>query len=487
MTILYEPRAMIGGRWLDASDGRRFEVLNPSDGKKIEDVADCGEVEADTAIAAASDALPAWRSRTAADRASLLHRWNHLILENVDALAALITSEMGKPLAEAAGEVRYGASFVSWFAEEARRAYGEVIPSPWPTTRILTLRHPVGVVAAITPWNFPVAMVTRKVAPALAAGCTLILKPAEDTPLSALALAELARQAGIPDGVFNVVPTARAALVGDRLLDSPEVRKISFTGSTETGRKLLARAATTVKRVSMELGGNAPFIVFDDCDLDAAVAGAMSSKYRNAGQTCVCANRFLVQSGIHDRFVERLIDRTRELRVGNGANPETTVGPLINLRAVEKVNKLIEASREAGASVVLGGRQHSLGQLFYQPTIVTRVTPAMPLWSEETFGPVASILRFDTEEEAIRLANGTPFGLAAYFYTTNLARSWRVGEALEYGMVAINEGILSTEVAPFGGVKQSGYGREGSSHGLNEYLDIKYLLMGGLAANGEPV
>jgi len=487
MTILYEPRAMIGGRWLDASDGRRFEVLNPSDGEKIDDVADCGEVEADTAIAAASDALPAWRSRTAADRASLLHRWNHLILENVDALAALITSEMGKPLAEAAGEVRYGASFVSWFAEEARRAYGEVIPSPWPATRILTLRHPVGVVAAITPWNFPVAMVTRKVAPALAAGCTLILKPAEDTPLSALALAELARQAGIPDGVFNVVPTARAALVGDRLLDSPEVRKISFTGSTETGRKLLARAATTVKRVSMELGGNAPFIVFDDCDLDAAVAGAMSSKYRNAGQTCVCANRFLVQSGIHDRFVERLIDRTRELRVGNGANPETTVGPLINLRAVEKVNKLIEASREAGASVVLGGRQHSLGQLFYQPTIVTRVTPAMPLWSEETFGPVASILRFDTEEEAIRLANGTPFGLAAYFYTTNLARSWRVGEALEYGMVAINEGILSTEVAPFGGVKQSGYGREGSSHGLNEYLDIKYLLMGGLAANGEPV
>jgi succinate-semialdehyde dehydrogenase/glutarate-semialdehyde dehydrogenase len=301
-------------------------------------------------------------------------------------------------------------------------------------------------------------MVTRKVAPALAAGCTLILKPAEDTPLSALALAELARQAGIPDGVFNVVPNARAALVGDRLLDSPEVRKISFTGSTETGRKLLARAATTVKRVSMELGGNAPFIVFDDCDLDAAVAGAMSSKYRNAGQTCVCANRFLVQSGIHDRFVERLIDRTRELRVGNGANPETTVGPLINLRAVEKINKLIEASREAGASVVLGGRQHSLGQLFYQPTIVTRVTPAMPLWSEETFGPVASILRFDTEEEAIRLANGTPFGLAAYFYTTNLARSWRVGEALEYGMVAINEGILSTEVAPFGGVKQSAGG-----------------------------
>ncbi|WP_447752307.1 NAD-dependent succinate-semialdehyde dehydrogenase [Sphingopyxis fribergensis] len=485
MTPLYEPQAFIDGRWIDAADGRRFAINDPADGSHVADVADCGADDADAAIAAASAALPGWRARTAADRAQLLHRWHALIIDNIDALAELLTREMGKPLAEAAGEIRYGASFIQWFAEEARRSYGETIPSPWPSARIVTTRQPVGVVAAITPWNFPVAMVTRKAAPALAAGCTMVLKPAEDTPLSSLALAELAHRAGIPAGVFNVVPTARAALVGDRLLDSADVRKISFTGSTETGRKLLARAAATVKRASMELGGNAPFIVFDDADLEAAVEGAIASKYRNAGQTCVCANRFLVQHGIHDRFVARLIERTRELKVGPGTAPDTAIGPLINQRAIEKVEALLGASVDAGAQIALGGARHVRGELFFEPTVVTDVTAAMPLWSDEIFGPVASILRFDTEAEAVALANATPFGLAAYFYTADLGRAWRVGEALEFGMVGINEGMLSTEVAPFGGLKQSGYGREGSSHGLNEYLDIKYMLMGGLAPKGD--
>ncbi|MBB4858606.1 succinate-semialdehyde dehydrogenase/glutarate-semialdehyde dehydrogenase [Novosphingobium chloroacetimidivorans] len=481
MTFLYEPKAFIDGRWVDAADGLRFAVRDPADDSLVDEIADCGAEEADAAIAAASAALPSWRARTAADRAQLLHRWHALVIENIGALAKLLTREMGKPLGEAAAEIRYGASFIQWFAEEARRAYGETIPSPWPSARIVTSRQPVGVVAAITPWNFPVAMVTRKAAPALAAGCTMVLKPSEDTPLSSLALAELARRAGIPAGVFNVVPTRRAALVGDRLLDSPDVRKISFTGSTETGRKLLARAAATVKRASMELGGNAPFIVFDDADLEAAVDGAMASKYRNAGQTCVCANRFLVQDGIHDRFVARLIERTRQLKVGPGMAADTTIGPLVNQRAVEKVEALLSASVEAGAQIALGGARHAQGELFFEPTVVTGVTTAMPLWSDEVFGPVASILRFGTEDEAVALANATPFGLAAYFYTADLGRAWRVGEALEFGMVGINEGVLSTEVAPFGGVKQSGYGREGSSHGLDEYLDVKYMLMGGVA------
>ncbi len=485
MTSLYHPRAFIDGYWVDAKDGRRFAVHDPADGSLIANVADCGAAEADAAIAAASSALPAWRARTAADRAQLLQRWHALIMDNVEALAELVTSEMGKPLAEAAGEIRYGASFIQWFAEEARRAYGETIPSPWPGARIVTTRQPVGVVAAITPWNFPVAMVTRKAAPALAAGCTMVLKPAEDTPLSSLALAELAHRAGIPPGVFNVVPTARAALVGNQLLDNPDVRKISFTGSTETGRILLARAAATVKRASMELGGNAPFIVFDDADLEAAVEGAMASKYRNAGQTCVCANRFLVQRGIHDRFVARLIERTRDLQVGPGLLPGTAIGPLINRRAVEKVEALLRASVDIGAEIALGGVRHATGELFFAPTVVTGVTTAMPLWSDEVFGPIASILCFDTEAEVITMANATPFGLAAYFYTADLGRAWRVGEALEFGMVGINEGVLSTEVAPFGGIKQSGYGREGSSHGLSEYLDTKYMLMGGLDPKGE--
>jgi len=485
MTTFLHDKAYIGGVWRDAASGRRFTVRNPADGTDIAQVADCGAAEAEAAIAAAEAALPAWRARTAADRAEHLRRWHRLILDRAEEFAALVTREMGKPLAEAAGEILYGASFISWFAEEALRANGELIPSPWPDARIVTTRQPVGVVAAITPWNFPVAMVTRKAAPALAAGCTMVLKPAEDTPLSSLLLAALAEEAGIPAGVLNVVPTSRPGEVGDVLLDSPAVRKISFTGSTETGRHLLARAAATVKRASMELGGNAPFIVFDDADLDAAVEGAIASKYRNAGQTCVCANRFLVQSGIHDAFVARLAERTRALKVGPGMERGVAVGPLINIRAVEKVERLLAASVAAGANLTLGGARHERGDLFFSPTLVTEVTPAMPIWSEEIFGPVAAVVRFDSEEEAIRLANSTPYGLAAYFYTADLGRAWRVGEALEFGMVAVNSGILSTEVAPFGGVKQSGYGREGSSLGLGEYQDVKYLLMGGLAARGD--
>jgi gamma-glutamyl-gamma-aminobutyraldehyde dehydrogenase len=453
-------RMVIDGVRRHAASGETFECISPVDGRTLTQVARGQAADIDMAVASARRAFDdgRWAHKPPAVRKKILLRFAEKMLAAKDELALLETLDMGKPIADSLGvDVPSSARCIAWYAEAIDKVYDEIAPTARSALALIT-REPMGVIGAIVPWNYPMLMTAWKLGPALATGNSVVLKPSEKASLTALRLAELAVEAGLPQGVFNVVPTARAALVGDRLLDSPEVRKISFTGSTETGRKLLARAATTVKRVSMELGGNAPFIVFDDCDLDAAVAGAMSSKYRNAGQTCVCANRFLVQSGIHDRFVERLIDRTRELRVGNGANPETTVGPLINLRAVEKINKLIEASREAGASVVLGGRQHSLGQLFYQPTIVTRVTPAMPLWSEETFGPVASILRFDTEEEAIRLANGTPFGLAAYFYTTNLARSWRVGEALEYGMVAINEGILSTEVAPFGGVKQSAGG-----------------------------
>lgn len=483
--LSFQPKAYVNGGWADARRQKTFSVLNPANGDAIAQVSDCGEAEARDAISAAERALGGWSSKTAAERAAIIRAWHDLILENVDALAEILTLEMGKPLAEARGEITYGAAFLSWFAEEGKRAYGDVIPSPWPDARIVTLRQPVGVVAAITPWNFPNAMILRKVAPALAAGCPIIVKPAEDTPLSALALAGLAKQAGVPDGAFNVLPTSNSAQVGEVLLGSKTVRKLSFTGSTATGKMLLAKASDTIKRVSMELGGNAPFIVFDDADIDSAVEGLLVSKYRNAGQTCVCANRVLVQSGIYDRFLEKLVEKTAALVVGPGADAGTDIGPLINQSALEKVEQLVADAVTEGATVVTGGDRHGAGDLFYSPTVLRDVTPGMSVASEEIFGPVAPIIRFEDESDAIRIANDTQYGLAAYYYTSDLGRAWRVGERLEFGMVALNQGILSTEVAPFGGVKQSGYGREGSDLGLQEYLDVKYMLMGGLNFSGQ--
>jgi len=482
--LSFQPNAYIGGEWVAAHGGAEFQISNPATGAVIAKVSDCGEAETSAAIAAAKRALPEWSARTAAGRAAIIHKWHDLVMENADGLARILTLEMGKPLAEARGEIAYGASFLSWFAEEGRRAYGDVIPSPWPDARIVTLRQPVGVVAAITPWNFPNAMILRKVAPALAAGCPIIVKPAEDTPLSALALAGLAQRAGVPGGVFNVIPTSKPAAVGDVLLSSEDVRKLSFTGSTATGKKLLVKAADTVKRVSMELGGNAPFIVFDDADLDKAVEGLLVSKYRNAGQTCVCANRVLVQSGIYDRFFEKLAAKTEALVVGDGLTDGTDIGPLINQAAVNKTKNLIAEALGQGASLVTGGSAHEHGPLFFNPTILRDVTPEMMVAREEIFGPVAPVIRFETEAEAVRIANDTAYGLAAYYYTADLGRAWRVGERLEFGMTALNQGILSTEVAPFGGVKQSGYGREGSHLGLQEYLDVKYMLMGGIDFSG---
>jgi succinate-semialdehyde dehydrogenase / glutarate-semialdehyde dehydrogenase len=467
----------IDGKWVTSKE--TYPVCNPATGETIVEVAKGGAAETERAVTAAAAAFPAWRALTAKERSIKVRRWGELMLEHRDALAELLTREQGKPLAEARGEVAYAASFLEWFAEEAKRAYGDVIPSPFPHSKIVVTREPVGVVAAITPWNFPLAMITRKAAPALAAGCTMVLKPSEETPLSAFALAVLAEQAGIPAGVFNIV-SGDAIAIGKVLTGSEVVRKLSFTGSTRVGKLLAAQCADTLKKLSLELGGNAPFIVFDDADVEAAVRGAMASKFRNTGQTCVCVNRFYVQNGIYDTFTKALADAVRKLRVGDALASEVDQGPLINQAALGKVQTHVADALSKGARVLTGGKAHALGGTFYESTVLVDAKPGMLIAQEETFGPVAACFRFDTEEQAIAAANDTPFGLSAYFYTRDMARAWRVAEALESGMVGINEGILSTEVAPFGGVKQSGLGREGSKYGIDEYLELKYLMMGGL-------
>lgn len=474
--------AFIAGQWRPAVDGKRFQVSDPATGAVLTEVADCAAPDAETAIDAANKAFRGWAARPAQIRSAILRRWRDLIVDQADALAAVLTAENGKPLAEARGEILYGASYLEWFAEEALRLNGDIIPSASPNNRILVIKQPVGVCAAITPWNFPNAMLMRKAAAALASGCTLVAKPAEDTPLSALAVARLADEAGLPAGVFNVVPTSRPAQVGAVMTGDDRVRKISFTGSTGVGKKLLEQSASTVKRASMELGGNAPFLVFADADLDTAVEGAMASKFRNAGQTCVCANRVLVERSILPEFAQRLAERAAALKVGPGVQGGVDIGPLINEAAVRKVERLVAEARDAGARVSAGGRRHAAGPLFFEPTVLENVTPDMAVAREEIFGPVAPLIGFDSEDEAIRLANDTPFGLAAYVYTRDLGRAFRVGEGLEYGMVGVNEGILSSAAAPFGGVKQSGFGREGSHLGLDDYVNVKYMLMGGLGA-----
>ena len=478
---LLKTQAFIDGQWSDADDRATHAIVNPATSQTVAHVPDMGATETQRAIAAADAALPAWRAKTAKERAALLRRWHDLIMAHQEDLARLMTLEQGKPLTESRGEVAYGASFIEWFAEEGKRVYGETIPSPGGDKRIVVIKQPVGVTAAITPWNFPIAMITRKVGPALAAGCTSVVKPAEATPLCALALAELACRAGIPAGVLNIVTTARPAVVGEVLTSSPIVRKLSFTGSTPVGKRLMAQCSGTVKRVSLELGGNAPFIVFKDADIDAAVRGALISKYRNAGQTCVCTNRFLVQDEVYDTFTQKLVAAVSAMQVGDGLVDGTQIGPLINQAAIDKVDKLVADALAKGAKVALGGSRHAKGGNFYAPTVLTEATPDMAVARDEIFGPVAPIFRFKTDEEAIALANDTPYGLAAYFYSRDIGRVWRVAEQLEYGMVGINEGLISNEVSPFGGIKESGVGREGSHHGIDEYLQLKYLCMGGLA------
>jgi succinate-semialdehyde dehydrogenase/glutarate-semialdehyde dehydrogenase len=470
----------IDGAWVGADSGAALDVKNPATAEKLGSVPNMGAAETRRAIAAAAAALPAWRARTAKERAVIMRRWFDLMVEHQEDLATLMTAEQGKPLAESKVEILYAASFIEWFAEEAKRIYGDVIPGHQSDKRILVLRQPVGVVAAITPWNFPAAMITRKAGPALAAGCTLVCKPATQTPYSALAMAELADRAGIPKGVFNMI-TGSAAAIGGEMTSNPIVRKLTFTGSTEVGKKLMAQCAGTVKKLSLELGGNAPFIVFDDADLDAAVQGALASKYRNTGQTCVCANRLLIQAGVYDEFALRLKSAVAQLRVGDGLAGVTDQGPLIDAKAVSKVEEHIADALAKGATVLLGGKRHALGGSFFEPTILTDVTPKMLLAREETFGPVAPLFKFETEAQAIAMANDTEFGLAAYIYTRDLARSWRVSEAVEYGIVGLNTGIISTEVAPFGGVKESGTGREGSKYGILDYTEIKYICVGGVS------
>ncbi|HEC86001.1 MAG TPA: NAD-dependent succinate-semialdehyde dehydrogenase [Thioploca sp.] len=475
---LFHQQAYLNGTWVDAHQQVVIEVTNPVDNSVLGTVPNMGQAETREAIAAAHAAFPEWRGKLAKERAVMMRRWFDLIMENQQDLAVLMTAEQGKPLAESLGEVAYGASFIEWFAEEAKRVYGDVIPEPIPGQRIVVIKQPIGVVAAITPWNFPIAMITRKIAPALAAGCTVVIKPAESTPFSALALAELAERVGFPEGVINIV-TGMPEEIGAELTANPLVRKLSFTGSTAVGKLLMQQCASTVKKISLELGGNAPFIVFDDADIDAAVAGAMASKYRNTGQTCVCANRLLIQDSIYEEFAAKLAQAVSQLKVGDGLKGETQQGPLINRAAVEKVENHINDAVAQGAKIVCGGKRHALGGTFFEPTILADVTAAMRIAREETFGPVAPLFRFKTEDEAIRLANDTPFGLAAYFYSRTLGRAWRVAEALEYGMVGINEGVISTEIAPFGGVKESGIGREGSKYGIDDFLEIKYVCMGG--------
>ncbi|MFI0473723.1 NAD-dependent succinate-semialdehyde dehydrogenase [Halomonas sp. HMF6819] len=470
--------ALIGGQWRKGQT--TFAVDNPATGETIARVAELGGSDTEEAVAAAYEAGPAWRTTPVKERAKILRRWFELIIEHTDDLARLMTLEQGKPLAEAKGEVGYGASFIEFFAEEAKRMAGETLPSHGADKRLMVLREPVGVVAAITPWNFPLAMITRKCAPALAAGCTVVIKPAEATPLTALAAAYLGREAGLPEGTINVVTASKPAEVGEVLTTDSRVRKVSFTGSTPVGKRLLAQCASTVKKTAMELGGNAPFIVFDDADLDDAVDGAIASKFRNAGQTCVCTNRFLVQDGVYDAFVEKLAARVQALKVGDGLKEGSTIGPLINQAAVDKVQRHVSDAQQKGARVVCGGSVSDAGERFYTPTVLADVTTEMAVAFEETFGPVAPVFRFKRDDEAIQMANDTPFGLAAYFYATDYRRVWHVTEALEYGMVGVNEGLISTELAPFGGVKESGLGREGSHHGLDEFTELKYVCVGGL-------
>ncbi len=474
---LLRDRCLIAGQWVQGS--ATIAVTNPATGGVIGHVPRLDAQHTRGAIEAARDAWPAWRRRTAAERPAILSRWHALVMENQEDLARIMTAEQGKPLAEARGEIAYAASFIQWFAEEARRVYGETIPAPVASQRIVVLREPIGVCAAITPWNFPAAMITRKAAPALAAGCTMVVKPASQTPLTALALAALAERAGVPAGVLSVV-TGAAGEVGGELATHPDVRKLSFTGSTEVGRVLMGQTAATIKKVSMELGGNAPFIVFDDADLDAAVEGALVSKFRNAGQTCVCANRLYVQSGVYEAFSAKLVAAIRALKVGPGDADGVRIGPLIDESAVRKVEQHIADAAAKGARVVAGGARHALGGTFFEPTVMLDVSQQMLVAREETFGPVAPLFRFDTEEDVVRMANDTEFGLASYFYARDLGRVWRVAEQLEYGMVGVNTGLISNEVAPFGGVKQSGLGREGSRHGIDDYLEIKYVNMAGI-------
>jgi succinate-semialdehyde dehydrogenase/glutarate-semialdehyde dehydrogenase len=478
---LLRQQCYVDGTWVSAEGGANIAVRNPATGEPIGTVPRLGGLETRRAIEAADRALPAWRARTGKQRAAILRTWADLMLANADDLALIMTSEQGKPLAESKGEIAYAASFIEWFGEEAKRAYGDTIPGHAPDKRIVVLKQAIGVTAAITPWNFPAAMITRKAGPALAAGCTMVVKPASQTPYSALALAELAERAGVPRGVFSVI-TGSAADIGGELTANPIVRKLSFTGSTEVGKKLMAQCANTVKKVSMELGGNAPFIVFDDADLDAAVEGAMASKYRNTGQTCVCANRLLVQDGVYEAFAQKLAQAVRALKVGNGIEAGVTQGPLIDRHAVEKVEEHIGDALAKGARLLTGGKRHALGGTFFEPTILADVQPGMLVAREETFGPVAPLFRFKTDDEAIAMANDTEFGLAGYFYARDVNRVWRVAERLECGMVGINTGLISTELAPFGGVKESGLGREGSKYGIDEYMEVKYLCYGGIPA-----
>ncbi|KQW90045.1 NAD-dependent succinate-semialdehyde dehydrogenase [Massilia sp. Root418] len=476
---LLRQQAYINGEWTDADSGKTHAVFNPATGGQIGTIPDCGAAETRRAIEAANAAWPAWRKKTAKERAAVLRKWSDLIVENVDDLALLMTTEQGKPLAESKGEVIFGASFIEWFAEEGKRVAGDTLASPWPDRRLVVTKEPIGVCAAITPWNFPAAMITRKAGPALAAGCPMVLKPAEATPFSALALAVLAERAGVPAGVFSVV-TGSPKEIGGEMTSNPIVRKLTFTGSTGVGRLLMEQCAPTIKKLSLELGGNAPFIVFDDADLDAAVEGAIASKYRNAGQTCVCANRIYVQDGVYDAFAEKFVAAVSKLKVGDGTEPGVTQGPLIDAKAVQKVEEHVADALAKGGRLLLGGKRHALGHSFFEPTVIADVTPAMRVSDEETFGPLAPLFRFHTDDEAVALANSTEFGLASYFYSRDIGRIWRVAEGLESGMVGVNTGLISNEIAPFGGVKQSGLGREGSVYGMEDYLVIKYICLGGI-------
>ena len=476
---LFRQQAYIDGQWVEADSGKTFDVNNPADDSTLGHVPDMGAAETRRAIAAADKALPDWSARTGKERAAILRKWADLMMDHQEDLAQLITAEEGKPLSEGRGEVAYAASFIEWFGEEAKRVYGDVIPGFTRDRRIVVLKQPIGVCAAITPWNFPAAMITRKAGAALAAGCTMVVKPAEQTPFSALALCELAERAGVPKGVYSCV-TGDPKAIGGELTSNPAVRKLSFTGSTEIGKLLMAQCAGTVKKLSLELGGNAPFIVFDDADLDAAVTGAIASKYRNAGQTCVCANRFLVQDKVHDAFADKLATAVKAMKVGIGTEDGVAIGPLIDGPGLEKVESHVSDAVSKGARIVLGGKRHQRGGTFFEPTVLANVTTQMKIAREETFGPVAPLFRFSREEEAVAMANDTEYGLAAYFYGNDMRRIWRVAEALEFGIIGINEGIISTEVAPFGGVKESGFGREGSKYGIDDYLAIKYLCLGGM-------
>lgn len=470
-------KAYVAGEWIDAPDGATFSVTNPARGDVLIEVADVGVEETRKAIAAAEKAQKDWAKRTGKERAAVLRKWHDLMVENADDLGRILTAEMGKPFSEGKGEILYGASFIEWFAEEAKRVYGETIPGHQPDKRIVVIKQPVGVVASITPWNFPNAMIARKVAPALAVGCGFVARPAKETPLSALSMAVLAERAGVPKGLFSVITSSKSSAIGKEFCENPTVRKLTFTGSTEVGRILLEQGAKQVMKMSMELGGNAPFIVFDDADLDAAVEGAMISKYRNNGQTCVCANRIYVQAGVYDAFADKLAQAVADMKIGDGLEDGVGTGPLINMEAVEKVEEHIQDATSKGASVKQGGNRHALGGTFFEPTILTGVTKDMAVANDETFGPVAPLFKFEDEDDVIAQANDTIFGLASYFYANDLSRVWRVAEALEYGMVGVNTGLISTEVAPFGGVKQSGLGREGSSHGVDDYLEMKYICM----------